>query len=90
MLRWLKRKVCRHEFCLKDLKQTHLPEPVKPVSKSYAEWSHYLFLTTHESYIHRVIWPCQKCGKIFYAHCGLDITPFHGPIATPRGDNATT
>jgi hypothetical protein len=22
----------------------------------------------------RVSCPCSKCGKVFYAHCGLDIT----------------
>lgn len=21
----------------------------------------------------RIKWPCAKCGKIFYAHCGVDI-----------------
>ena len=26
----------------------------------------------------RVAWPCRKCGKVFYAHCGLDISPKHG------------
>ncbi len=27
----------------------------------------------------RVAWPCAKCGKVFRAHCGLDISPEHGP-----------
>ena len=27
----------------------------------------------------RVKWPCAKCEKIFYAHCGLDISPKFGP-----------
>lgn len=27
----------------------------------------------------RVMWPCAKCGKEFRAHCGLDISPKHGP-----------
>ena len=26
----------------------------------------------------RVKWPCYKCKKIFYAHCGLDISPKFG------------
>jgi len=26
----------------------------------------------------RVRWPCSRCGKVFRAHCGLDITPQHG------------
>lgn len=32
----------------------------------------------------RVQWPCQKCGKVFFAHCGLDISPKHGPIVPRR------
>ena len=28
----------------------------------------------------RVIWPCCKCGKVFTAHCGLDIAPQKGFI----------
>lgn len=28
----------------------------------------------------RVVWPCDKCGKVFKAHCGLFISPEHGPI----------
>jgi hypothetical protein len=31
----------------------------------------------------RVIWPCAKCGRVFTAHCGLDISPKHGLIV-PR------
>lgn len=27
----------------------------------------------------RVQWPCDKCGKVFNAHCGLDISPSNGP-----------
>jgi hypothetical protein len=34
----------------------------------------------------RVSWPCMKCGKVFFAHCGLDISPRHGPIAPRRSD----
>ena len=28
----------------------------------------------------RVSWPCSKCGKMFFAHCGLSIAPDHGKI----------
>lgn len=28
----------------------------------------------------RVSWKCYKCNKIYYAHCGLDITPKHGYV----------
>lgn len=27
----------------------------------------------------RVAWPCAECGETFTAHCGLDISPKHGP-----------
>jgi hypothetical protein len=27
-----------------------------------------------------VTWPCSKCGKVFKAHCGLDIVPRHGDM----------
>lgn len=26
----------------------------------------------------RVEWACADCGKVFKAHCGLDISPKHG------------
>ena len=37
--------------------------------------------TTQSIHFHeRVLWPCYKCGKVFKAHCGLDISPKHGYI----------
>ena len=27
----------------------------------------------------RVSWSCSKCGKMFRAQCGLDISPGNGP-----------
>ena len=27
----------------------------------------------------RVRWNCDKCGKVFRAQCGLDISPSNGP-----------
>lgn len=32
-----------------------------------------LRMTGEEDYARRVCWPCMKCGKEFYAQCGLDI-----------------
>lgn len=32
----------------------------------------------HEDSDRRVVWPCAKCGKEFFANCGLDISPKHG------------
>ncbi len=28
----------------------------------------------------RVEWPCDKCGEVFTAQCGLDIAPENGPL----------
>lgn len=39
-----------------------------------------LKMVNPEGYNDRVTWPCAKCGKVFNAHCGLDISPTHGPI----------
>lgn len=36
----------------------------------------------HISETNRVMWPCCKCGQIFYAHCGLDISPKYGSIVS--------
>jgi hypothetical protein len=32
----------------------------------------------------RVAWKCYKCGEILTGHCGLDISPKHGPIHPPN------
>jgi hypothetical protein len=36
----------------------------------------------------RVAWPCRKCGKVFRAHCGLDISPKHGYIVNQQKGGA--
>lgn len=75
-----KQTKCSHEFNLNELQLTNIPEPVKPNNNSYRDWVDY-----HSSYYdhpfntNRVLWPCRKCGKIFYAHCGLDILK-HGQM----------
>lgn len=74
--------VCSHKFLLKDLALTGIPQPLKPESKwNYDAWAKYNNeLYNGESFTKRVKWPCRKCGKVFYAHCGLDISPHYGPI----------
>ena len=70
----LKQRKCRHRFDMDDLEQTGIPELGKPATRGYEEWAKYFQdLDSHESITKRVKWPCAKCGKIFYAHCGLDI-----------------
>ena len=73
---------CRHQFRLDDLKKTGIPEPEKPPNgSSVDDWMRYHQLCyTGDHHTKRVVWPCAKCGKVFHAHCGLDISPTHGPI----------
>lgn len=81
MFRWLKKKLCNHEFKPSDLTQTGIKEQEKPESSNYREWlAYYEGRDKHPSHTHRVWWPCHKCGKGFYAHCGLDIAPKNGFI----------
>ena len=81
LVMWLRQKYCDHEFVLKDLTSTKILPPDKPTSNNYDEWSkYYNSLSGHDSHRKRVYWPCNKCGKTFYAHCGLDISPEHGLI----------
>ena len=78
----LRRFLCRHAFALRDLKLTGIPEPDKPADgSSYEAWLDYhrqMYEGPHHT--ERVEWPCAKCGKVFRAHCGLDISPEHGPV----------
>lgn len=85
LVRWLRRATCRHEFVLDDLKHTGIPEPEKPKDAAdYAAWAEYFKgLDQHIHFTHRVQWPCRKCGKHFFAHCGLDISGKHGRIVAP-------
>jgi len=77
-LAWLHAKLCSHEFRLTDLDRTGLPEPAKPdYLCSFEACQEYYYGDWHKK---RVGWPCAKCGSVFYAHCGLDISPKHGPI----------
>lgn len=81
-LDWLLKKACRHEFNLADLKRTGIKEPERPENgagyDAHMKWHQSLY--TGPWYTERVEWPCCKCGKVFRAHCGLDITPKHGFI----------
>jgi hypothetical protein len=75
-----------HESGLDHLKiitkGASIPELPRPTNNNYHEWKLcYAIAPTHPLFTNRVKWPCFKCGKTFYAHCGLDISPKHGPIA---------
>ena len=71
---WIRQSVCLHEFDLDDLQITDIPPPKKPENNDYAGWADYLATYYDSDYVtKRVMWPCCKCGKLFYACCGLDI-----------------
>jgi hypothetical protein len=71
IIKLLKNKYCKHEFIWADLRLSGIPEPdwkTLPVNEMY----------THDATTKRVQWPCCKCGKVIYAHCGLDILSKYG------------
>ena len=80
----LRRFFCHHAFALRDLEATGIPEPENIESMSVPE----IYESDH--FKKRVRWPCAKCGKVFYAHCGLYISPEHGPVLpnSSRSQNA--
>lgn len=72
---------CSHTFLLKDLRSTNIPELPKPKTNDYFEWQkYYAEIYDHPSVTRRVMWPCSKCGKVFYAAYGLAIAPHQGEI----------
>lgn len=79
-----KRRICKHMFAIEDLKFTGIPEPKKPSgSDSYKKsaWDKYFDEYWNGDWNKkRVKWPCAICGEVFYAHCGLDISPKNGFI----------
>lgn len=66
LVRWLKQRVCWHEFYTEDLcagyEKPKMPEGLT-VEQEYE----------HDAFKKRVRWACAKCGREFYAHTGLDI-----------------
>ena len=76
---WFKYTLCRHEFDIKDIKKTNIPEPPKPTCKStFSEaMDYYMTIHAHPSNTERIEWACAKCGKAFRAYCGLDILSKH-------------
>lgn len=71
LVRRLRQLVCSHKFYTEDISKDYV-KPVMPEGLSIcAEYK-------HPAHTKRVCWPCGKCGKKFYAHCGLDIVDKHG------------
>lgn len=86
LLKKLRAAACSHEFRLADLKATGIEAPPAPASDAGLE-VHFRYLhdmANHPSHTRRVVWPCAKCGRVFTDHCGLDISPAHGPIVLPK------
>jgi hypothetical protein len=80
----LKMRYCKHAFDIADLKKTGIPEP-NPPGKQARPQDHLRYWATihkHPSHTQRVEWACFKCGKVFRDHCGLDISPKNGWIAS--------
>jgi hypothetical protein len=75
LLKYLKQRFCSHVFDIKDIENTNIPEPEKPNKYAgYTTWADY-----HTSYYDsdhvtkRIKCKCSKCGKLHYAHCGLEL-----------------
>lgn len=80
--RSLRESFCSHQFRLDDLQLTRIPvPPPPPTDASIKEHFEYLeSLPGHLSHTERVSWRCAKCNREFRAHCGLDVSPRHGPL----------
>ena len=85
-VRWIRQHFCRHTFRLADLHLTGIKEAEKPAANAPYKEQEAWFINryTEDAFTKRVSWRCSKCGRIFYAHCGLDISPEHGPIIPPN------
>lgn len=79
---WLRQRFCRHTFAIEDLSLTGIPEPEKPANQfDRMAWDNYWHQYWHGDWNEkRVQWPCSKCGKMFFAHCGLNISPQHRAV----------
>jgi hypothetical protein len=71
LVRWLRQILCRHEFYTNELSKDYTP-PEMPENLNW--WDE----RKHPAFTQRVCWPCHKCGKKFYSHCGLDIVGSKG------------
>ena len=74
---------CKHEFDLADLRQTGIPAPERPAQNDFASWEKWYSAYDDSEHVKkRVVWPCCRCGKLFYANCGLDIYKHGTPKPT--------
>lgn len=82
---WLRQTTCLHYFKLSDLSLTGIVAPEPPAKNArYDEWEKWFQNQDKvDAFTKRVQWPCAKCGKMFFAHCGLDILS-HGTLEQLR------
>lgn len=87
--RWVVRArahMCRHEFHYEDLALIGIPVPPMPPRgapwKECLKWADQTVGGNHPSHTQRVRWTCCKCGKVFFAHCGLDVLAKHGRVSS--------
>ena len=74
IFKFLRSLFCSHRFDIKDMQQTGIPYQQEPDKNDYRAWNKYhRQLYTCDAHLKRIKWPCCKCHKVFYAHCGLDI-----------------
>lgn len=72
----LKQTFCRHQFNLKDLVKTRIPEPEKPQNPlSRKEWAKYWKNYYDGEWVEKSVkWHCSKCKKVFFGRNGLEIS----------------
>ena len=84
---WFAQLSCSHTFIPRDLEKTNIPTVSKP-NGGYPEWSAYFAdVLSSSGHTKRVRWPCSKCKRSFYAHCGLDIAENGKIIGVDLGDD---
>ena len=92
--RWLFARTCHHRFRYEELALTGIEQPPNPgAGASWSEclrWADQVIGGNHPSQTHRVRWTCCKCGKVFFAHCGLDILAKHGRMVPQPDDSHAT
>jgi hypothetical protein len=57
---------CQHQFDIKDLELTGIPEPVEPPKEDYFGWlDYYKNYKNSDAHLKRVKWACTKCKRNF-------------------------
>lgn len=65
---------CSHQFNISNIEKTNIEPLEEPSYNNYQAWcKYYKEVYTHDSVTKRIKCSCDKCGKTFYAQCGLDL-----------------